>query len=124
MQATACSSVSIRRIDLMPIRRIGFGFKDELLQNFLDFMVSFSIYISSGAMLAAVGLGLIGAGQTGAATCSLDSGQRRPDWAWRNGRRQLSRSAFFGETRRAVSCLGFLCVSDHRLSQKIHNLFT
>jgi hypothetical protein len=27
----------------MPIRRIGFGFKDELLQNFLDFMVSFSI---------------------------------------------------------------------------------
>jgi hypothetical protein len=41
MQATACSS--------MPIRRIGFGFKNELLQNFLNFMVSSSIYYAQRA---------------------------------------------------------------------------
>jgi hypothetical protein len=42
MQAIACSQ--------MPIRRIGFGPKDELPQNFLDFMVSFNIFHSSSSL--------------------------------------------------------------------------
>jgi hypothetical protein len=45
-RVTTCSSkpiqriglVSIRRIDLMPMRRIGVGFKGEPPRNFLDFL--------------------------------------------------------------------------------------
>jgi hypothetical protein len=42
-KAKACSSASILRIDLMPIQRIGFGFKDELPLDFFNFAMSFSI---------------------------------------------------------------------------------